>query len=93
MCLQLSGTVDTVDTRDAAVIAPHIWPVESLVTVTLLPPANCHVMSNTAARVTRDTGHVTPVIQSVTAGCNVVIKSLLQKVYGSVASVASLVLL
>ena len=50
------------------------------------------VMSNTAARVTRDTGHVTPVIQSVAAGCNV-IKSLLQKVYGSVASVASLVLL
>ena len=43
MCLQLSGTVDTVDTRDAAVITPHIWPVESLVTVTLLPPANCHV--------------------------------------------------
>ena len=23
MCLQLSGTVDTVDTRDAAVITPH----------------------------------------------------------------------
>ena len=84
MCLQLSGTVDTVDTRDAA----GQWRAWSRSPSCLL----LIVMSNTAARVTRDTGHVTPVIQSVTAGCNV-IKSLLQKVYGSVASVASLVLL
>ena len=90
MCLQLSGTVDTVDTRDAAVITPTsgqcgAWSRSPSCLLLI-------VMSNTAARVTRDTGHVTPVIQSVTAGCNV-IKSLLQKVYGSVASVASLVLL
>ena len=88
MCLQQSGTVDTIDTRDAAVITPHIWPVWSLWSRS----PSCLlliVMSNTAARVTRDTGHVTPVIQSVTAGCNV-IKSLLQKVYGSVASLVLL---
>ena len=27
MCLQLSGTVDTIDTKDDAVITPDIWPV------------------------------------------------------------------
>ena len=32
MCLQLSGTVDTIDTKDDAVITPHIWPVETVVT-------------------------------------------------------------
>ena len=32
MCLQLSGTVDTIDTKDDAVITPHIWPVDTVMT-------------------------------------------------------------
>ena len=53
MCLQLSGTVDTVDTRDAAVITPTsgqcgAWSRSPSCLLLI-------VMSNTAARVTRDT--------------------------------------
>ena len=32
MCLQLSGTVDTIDTQDDAVITLDIWSVETVVT-------------------------------------------------------------